>query len=53
MVNMPEIKVNLDEKDLLIEKQEIPRQVVAQLHFKEASSKQWQDKSELFLTLMV
>lgn len=44
MVNMPEIKVNLDEKDLLIEKQEIPRQVVAQLHFKEASSKQWQDK---------
>ena len=33
MVNMPEIKVNLDEKDLLIEKQEIPRQVVAQLHF--------------------
>jgi hypothetical protein len=41
---LPKILVSLDNEELFTQKQEIPRQVTAQLHYEKAKSIQWQDR---------
>jgi hypothetical protein len=44
MIPLPKIVVSLDNEELFTQKQEIPRQVTAQLHYEKAKSIQWQDR---------
>ena len=42
--DMPRIKLSFSDKEIIRKDLEIPRQVAAQLHFKDAFSIQWQDR---------
>ena len=44
MIPLPKIEISLDNEDFFTQKQEIPRQVTAQLHYEKAKSIQWQDR---------
>jgi exosortase/archaeosortase family protein len=44
MIPLPKIVVSLDNEELFTQRQEIPRQVTAQLHYEKANSIQWQDR---------
>lgn len=44
MIPLPKIVVSLDNEELFTQRQEIPRQVTAQLHYEKAKSIQWQDR---------
>ena len=44
MIPLPKIVVSLDNEELFTQKQDIPRQVTAQLHYEKAKSIQWQDR---------
>ena len=47
MESLPAISVDLKDSEIMTIRQDISRQVAAQLHFKEASSIQWQEKYRL------
>jgi hypothetical protein len=47
MESLPAISMDLKDPDIMTIRQDISRQVAAQLHFKEASSIQWQEKYRL------
>ncbi len=47
MENLPAISMDLKDSQIMTIRQDISRQVAAQLHFKEASSIQWQEKYRL------
>ena len=47
MESLPAISMDLKDSEILTIQQDISRQVAAQLHFKEASSIQWQEKYRL------
>ena len=44
MEDLPKIQLALLDEEIVIQEQEIPRQVEAQLHFEKANSYQWQDR---------
>jgi hypothetical protein len=44
MIPLPKIVVSLDNEELFTQKQEIPRQVTAQLHYEKAKLIKWQDR---------
>ena len=44
MEDLPKIHLALLDEEIVIQEQEIPRQVEAQLHFEKAYSYQWQDR---------
>jgi len=44
LVELPRLEINLSDSNILSTKQDISRQVAAQLHYEEASSTQWQDR---------
>ena len=44
MEDLPKIHLALLDEEIVIQEQEIPRQVEAQLHFEKANSYQWQDR---------
>jgi len=47
MESLPAISMDLKDSEIMTIRQDISRQVAAQLHFKEASSIQWQEKYRL------
>jgi exosortase len=44
MVNLPSLKLNLDDSKLFSEELPISKQITAQLHYEDARSIQWQDR---------
>jgi exosortase len=44
LTELPSLQINLSDTNILTSKQDISRQVAAQLHYEEASSIQWQDR---------
>ena len=44
LAELPRLKINLSDSEILSTKQDISRQVAAQLHYVEATSTQWQDQ---------
>ena len=44
MVQLPKIELNLDDNSFHLEEQVIPKQIAAQLHYKEGYSIQWQER---------
>ena len=50
MERLPKISMNLKDPEIMIIRQNISRQVASQLHFKEASSIQWQEKYRMIFS---